>query len=500
MKYSKFFTIKLFIISAALFASCNASENQANPQIVTRIPQEIVEIGELSGEITILIPGDDSRYNLALQNLQIYSELFSSIHTDVEIIFETHGSLNDIADQTALSLRLMNNPPDIFHTTGSLIWGTEFFEKVNLDALFVDLYDFFYGPRGINLEDYFANIFEVAESPEGLFRMPFYVEMEISFLNRRLFDAIGVDWSAITSLNIDEEIEYFLRIIDAFPDNSNLWAYRRFSPWDVLLRANLYDLDAGVVTADTPVMRLRMEQAMLAYRQNRQFMNFMPFAPMPSAYWMSAARLAPHVLMGQSPYMRWTSLDSGMTTSTVIMMLAEHPHLQFSQPILTLRGDDNIGFSTRQSFSIARNSQNTDLAWEFLRFMLEFEESLFVSIQESIDPFSEYTNFGWDNLPINRARFENQLRAIFEDLYDTIIEFTDLELHIDADGHRAQTLSYVMEFYRGLMEQADYEIYFNRPVFYSLVYPDFWLLYTNQQDIATTLANIQNRLELYVAE
>ena len=494
----KYFRLLFLLALAVLFAACN--DAQADRQAVVRIPQDIAEVGELSGSLTILALGDNTRYNQALQNLRLYAELFNGLHPNVEFVFDTYGSLNDIADQTALSLRLMGDPPDIFHTGGSLIWGADFLEKVNLNALFIDFHDFFYGPRGIELEGYFTNIFQAAESQGGLFRLPFYVEMEVGFLNRRLFDAIGVDWSVISYLTIDEEIDYFLQIMDVFPDVANLWAYRRFSPWDVLLRESLYNLDTGVVSADTPALQSRMERAMQAYRPNRQFMNFTPFAPMPSTYWMSPARLAPHVLTGQSPYMRWTSLDSGMTTGAVIMMLAGHPQLQFSQPILTLRGGGNVGFSTSQSFSISRNAPNADLAWEFLRFMLEFDESLFTPYRESVDPFAEYTSFGWDNLPVNRARFENQLAAIFEDVYATVIEFTDLAQHINEDGHKAQTIGRVMEFYRGLMERADYEIYFNRPVLNSLVYPDFWLLYTNQQDITTTLTNIQNRLELYVAE
>jgi len=45
-----------------------------------------------------------------------------------------------------------------------------------------------------------------------LFFLPFNFFPELAFLNTRLFDSIGVDASEITTINIDEELDFFLRI------------------------------------------------------------------------------------------------------------------------------------------------------------------------------------------------------------------------------------------------------------------------------------------------
>jgi len=62
------------------------------------------------------------------------------------------------------------------------------------------------------------------------------------------------------------------------------------------------------------------------------------------------------------------------------------------------------------------------------------------------------------------------------------------------------TINEVMDYLREIMESLSYEMRVNSIVLYDLVYPDIWLLYSGQQDVAQALASIQNKLELYVNE
>ena len=86
-------------------------------------------------------------------------------------------------------------------------------------------------------------------------------------------------------------------------------------------------------------------------------------------------------------------------------------------------------------------------------------------------------------------------------MYDYAL-FTGFEKHLTVppEQYREEQIALSVDFLRGYMESLAYEKRWNDAIFNSLVYPDIWLLHTGQQDVAKTLANIQNRLELYVNE
>lgn len=497
------------------------------PVRVPREREELVPVGQLEGEINILIP--PSGYDFAKveegTDLSIYARLFQELHPNVQINFDVYDNVNDMAQQTALTTRLLSDPPDLFYvnSVGGREWGGGVsFEKTEQDALFADLYDFFYGPRGIDQSKYFTNIFRAAEVQGGLYHLPLSVDFEMSFLNRRLFEGIGEDWSKISSLTMDEVIDYFKRVSEAFPDES-LWPYRRFSVWDILTRENLYDIETGKVSVDTPQFRELLEQAMKVYRADDNYARFTPEGPELHGTAMSPGMFSHTVLSPQSDmnqYMLWFSSEGGTAAIATILFLAEHPNMQFSQPLFLASGDgSSFGFNTSESLAIMQNAANKDLAWEFLRFIMEYEENLF---EREPAGGSFINNFqGYTSIPINRARFENQYSAYMDFTYDMAVMFTDLEKYIDLPEeeqkdqtaaamflyreslkklYKEKRVASVMDFYREATERLNYEIRFDNAVFHSLVYPEFWLLYSGQQDLDRTLANIQNRLELYVKE
>ena len=125
--------------------------------------------------------------------------------------------------------------------------------------------------------------------------------------------------------------------------------------------------------------------------------------------------------------------------------------------------------------------------------IMEYEEST-VSTNSAYPP-------SFHALPINRNRFENQLPEIINITYDYAL-YTGFEklLTVPPEQYREEQIALSVDFLRGYMESLAYEKRWNDAIFNSLVYPDIWLLHTGQQDVAKTLANIQNRLELYVNE
>ncbi|MCL2217142.1 MAG: hypothetical protein FWB91_09010, partial [Defluviitaleaceae bacterium] len=373
------------------------------------------------------------------------------------------------------------NPPDIlaFH-------GEKVFEKMDMGAVFADLNPFLDGPRGINRVHYFDNIFRAAEVQGSLFHLPHHVHPDFSLLNRRLFEGIGVDVTQMATFTVDDEIYYYFRIVEAFPDEL-IFPARQFSVLDILMRERLYDLQTGEVFVDTPEMRHRLEMAMqiplheeVEFTPTRVIHMYRPFAP-----WN---------FVSESSQMRFTTYPEIMYLGYYIwFMLEDHPNMQLSPPVLmAYAGGEGKGFRSIINMAMLEASQYRNLAWEFMRFVIELEECL-----DHIDHVQ-----GLFSLPVNRARFDTQFGGHLYEAHRGAWFVFGFERYatITQDEHREQTVAKTMEHMRGMMEAVNFERRTNRAIMRSLLYPDVWLLVSGQQDIPRALASMQNRLELYVHE
>ena len=454
----------------------------------------------LEGEITILVP---IMYGERLNNndLLIYARLFNELHPHVSIKFEGYRIPFDMSQHTALTTRLLADPPDLL----SFLPAYLSFEKMRHEVVFANLYNFFDGPRGIDLDDYFSNIFRAAEIRRGLFHMPLYVSLEMTFLNRRLFEGIGVDVSEISTITIDEELDFYFRITEAFPDE-DIFYNREFSIYQILMRQQLYDIETGIVLVDTPQVRQRFELAMqipmTPISQNPNIpggiVTLFPGGPGITITTVSDNNASAFFLTPTSS-IAWPTRYTFAAGEQHIIFLGEHPNMQFSKPVFMASGDEgNFRFTTMEALAVMQYATNQDLAWEFLRFIMEFEDSMDCLL--GTRGLYHATRAG---LPVNRTRFENQVGATLSHNLDVSMTMSPGLWHfvdIPLEEHRTQTIDTAMEFYRRGLEKVNYEIQRNAAVIFDLVYPDIWLLYSGQQDIPTTLANIQNRLELYVHE
>jgi hypothetical protein len=152
-----------------------------------------------------------------------------------------------------------------------------------------------------------------------------------------------------------------------------------------------------------------------------------------------------------------------------------------------------------------QNAKSRNLAWEFLRFVMEKED--FIPECRSFDIVRRYSPMAGSYLSINRTRFRNHAYFSFDWNGITNITFylgtmppygRDFAQLI-ADQREQRIENSIQHLYNA-MNTINYEVRTDKAAFNSLVYPDIWLLHSGQQDVARTLANIQSRLELYVAE
>jgi len=493
---------------------CGHGGKDAVRQTVVPEVQELTH--PLEGEIKVLSSG------ITNGGLGIYAELFEDVYPNVKISIETSPPPDDMAQTAALMTRLQSAPPDIF----VFFPGSVNFEKFNMDAMFTDLYGLFDGSRGIDESDYFANIFRASEMRGGLYYLPIHIHYDITLLNKRLLEGISVDASEITSLTVDELIDLCIRVDEAFPEEKT-YINDMFSMYEALIKEPMYDVETGAVFVNTTEMKERLERAVQIPFNDKVVV----FTPEGLMYHTTSSN--------QEAMTRFTSQrDKNLITSIYegdgLRLLAglfiqDHIPTTLSQPVTLMSGCAHYGFSSITNLSIMKDASRSDLAWEFIRFIMEYEGDLFDR------GMSEYT-MPMISFPINRARFDNQVSGVVTLVADEAYTFSrvkdivanSLEGRIEAimeensarfkeenlsPGQQRVEASYmaqqellkpeidkVMGYLRENMESLSYEIRTNYTVISSLVYPDVWLLHSGQQDVAQALASIQSKLELYVNE
>jgi len=178
-----------------------------------------------------------------------------------------------------------------------------------------------------------------------------------------------------------------------------------------------------------------------------------------------------------------------------IFFIQEHPEMKFSHPVHRITDSGEIRFTSSVSPAIMQGSENQELAWEFLRFTMEYSKSLF-------ENFHEYHG-NIHHFPVNRQMFENQVHAILSESYRIMVRFNKVtvtgDVGLDYENKKEQ-VEYALDRFRQIVESLNVESRHNQAVLNSLIYPDIYLFMTGQQDVDRTLENIQNRLEIYVAE
>jgi ABC-type glycerol-3-phosphate transport system substrate-binding protein len=514
MKYFKFL---IFILALLLLVGCTADESdrifeevlQQRPDLIAQEDDgaetpstENVDSGEqgatevngadeaddeppfvsdLYGTLTVLTEWGDS-HTAALANR------FMELHPGVEIIIEELDSMDDplwgvdLAEQTALITRLLASPPDIFNT------GAFAFEKVNFEQLFLDLNEFIDGPNGINREDYFDNILRAAEVNGNLYSVPlmFGFTGNTNLLNKRYFEAIGVPIDEMRAITLSEYLDFHRRAAELFPED-DIGFDIQFNMFDVFRFERVHDVNTGVVNADTPEMREMLE-----------YINSVRIG--------SGVSYMPETVMGFLPGTgHWGVgvVDRSYTNPSVnymyhsivpawVFFMQDHPQMRFSHPVHRMTQNGDIMFRWATELAIMRGSQNHDLAWEFLRFYMEFNDSLV----DSEDPMTFRRGYhAFFSFPVNRHLFNAQYRETL------IFNFRQLVGNISLDGTNMEArVDYAMLRFTELIEMINARCRFDRQAMNSIIYPDIFQFHLGNQDVYATLRSIQNRLEIYVAE
>ena len=458
-------------------------DTKENPEEDNELPRAE---SDLTGTLQIIICRFDTY-------LPFMARRFRELHPNVEIVFERIYPVVDISQQAALATRLMAEPPDIINTAGLV------FEKFSSEAMFVDLNPLIDGEKGIAREMLFNQFLTGAEENGSLFHLPLLVHTESVLLNKAYFASIGVDITEIESLTLDEFFGYWQQAFELYPEDE-IRITTLFNMLDIFRLKRVYDLETGEVHVNTPRMRELFELAKLAPRGSVQLEgNQVEYTPEGLA--LTTFTVGAGVGVVDPTYFTPTTnamYHTGASDwqSSHIFMVAEHPDMKFSHPVHITSPQGEIFFRSVISPAILRGSDDQDLAWEFLRFCLEYTEPL---LQGRMD-FAVVEAF---HFPINRRLFEYTGRAILDSRYQGLVQTRAIEETGTAEEiaeNRARLIEKSLEGFTRLVSAVNTENRVDWAVMHSLIYPDIYLLMSGQQDVDTTLYNLQNRLELYVAE
>jgi hypothetical protein len=255
----------------------------------------------------------------------------------------------------------------------------------------------------------------------------------------------------------------------------------------------VYDVQTGVVNVNTPEMASWLER-----------INEVPSGPGVSfepdgVITMFTGFFGPFSAVDHSftrPAMNFMYHFINDLHAPWIFFLQDNPRILFSHPVFQVAQTGEIRFHSQVTPAIMRNSPNQELAWEFIRFCMEFSETLYVDPR--IRPYNEQGFF-----PVNRAMFDSHLRTVLDESHRIMVRFEYISVTGDEvmdEADRDARIEYSIYRFTELMEMLNLETRINMAVWNSLIYPDIYLFVTGRQNIGRTLANIQSRLELYVAE
>jgi hypothetical protein len=309
----------------------------------------------------------------------------------------------------------------------------------------------------------------------------------------RLLDGIGATISQYHPLTFDDELDLFLKATEAFPDET-IYIHTVFTMMDVFRRNSLYNISTRAVSVNTPEMQVRLERAKgVPNGSNSISVEYTPEGIRIQQTTSNDGFYRAYI--EESSVLLKNHIDGGLW-NLASLFLQDHPNVQYSPPVMLGTQSGDVGFMSAMNISIMRNAIKSDSAWEFLRFMMEFEDNLHFLPDYIPNPnyFRHY-----NALPINKNRFETQTYWAVDSVYFESMTFAGIADRIN-DEHRDINISTAMDFLRSYMELLNLEVRGNVAVIQSLIYPEIWLLYSGRQDVARTLANIQNRLELYVNE
>ncbi len=376
-------------------------------------------------------------------------EGFKKLHPDVEIIISDTGvdMMSLTADEVPIAFNKYMDDLSVKMLAGEapdLIYGTsDYNNDFAFSGLLYDLNEFIDNDETFIKEDFFMNVLEAWEIAGGLHSMPSILMFNSVRFRQDVLDGVGISLDEIESADYKFLFDTYYKVLDSglFPEITHLGReeYVGKAPLTSDEMASAFDRESMTVSFESE--------------------EFLDFLNTTNGYDVTDIPFGFFALDGSDfLFQRDEYLVEGSITSVskATYLVSTQANASNAVPITTSEGEL---FVTGNNFSIPKDAQNPELAWEFIKYCIYESET----VSTALDAIGEWEGDRFESaIPINKNNFKKLCdayavgetqEAYMTDFYDYVVKSLELPIATKLPSATlARTISKIqVDFYNGLM-------------------------------------------------
>lgn len=266
-------------------------------------------------------------------------------------------------------------------------------------GLLCNLYKFMDKDSTFNKSDYYTNIFEAMEYDNNLYAMPFAFLYDMVYVSKPMAGKLKLDFSSVNGIN-------YIKMVDIYEKAKNQHnSPQNFGFMPGAVKESFFDYEV-IDFYDVENKTARIES-----KEFIQYLNFTNsiytgYSPDNQDGWYMT-----RIGDGNDDFMRSDFMFSKVESNSIDLYNIMIEYENILDPIPLLNSAGNAPFNTFSStYAIPQNSQNKELAWEFLKYCISAKKMSDFENEEEQLYFMMYQ--GW--IPINIENFYTSFRHNFE--------------------------------------------------------------------------------------
>lgn len=365
---------------------------------------------------------------------------FKAIHPNVEIVWDglSKGEM-DVETKEEYSRRvsvmlMSGNAGDLIDLSEMSCY------RYAKSGLLYNFYSLMDSDQSFDIDDYYTNIFKAMEYNNGLYIIPFVFNYDMMYVSKPIADKIGFNISDYNNIN-------YIQMLDIYHNAKSIITSDTFNLIPSVSKEfffsyefhSFYDANKGE-----------------AWFNSRNFLDYLNVTNQitPMDYFEFE-----RVTHGNDEFMESQFLFSVFNSNALDVHNYIIDYKNTIGPIPYVSANGDYLFNTlKASYSIPQNSENKDLAWEFIKFCISEREPP-ASIDVSGIDYENYMMWyeGW--IPININNFYNLFQYSGKIELSRLIEGTTLR-EGDLDNILNDALNQVHLYNLQRNKQAsDFDIY-----------------------------------------
>lgn len=376
--YLKTSIIVLLVLALSLSACVKNEDKTETPQTssvtdadVDTGTEQISEFDEITNEATAdnaasgesalnSAEGEKKVITLSLcwdYYIEEAADRFMKLHPDVEIKINSYsGEMVKYMTQVPASL-MAGNADDILDGFGVS------FQNPSTVKLLADFYPLMQADQSFNEDDYFTNVFKALEYKGGLYIFPISFTYNLVAVNNRVQGNLRDKFSQYSHLNSFDLMDIYKSM--QAENDSNIAGYYLHDSFDV--NNAFYSLKDSFIDVENKTCDFN----------NERFINFLNEAKSitdPEKEYLYSNNGI--VYSQENEEARSNKYLFQIFSADSFQYILEFEEgMPFGDPVPFTNGHGQINITPLKNFCINGNSENKELAWEFLKFMADGEDT-----------------------------------------------------------------------------------------------------------------------------